>query len=314
MKMIESIQFDTPPIMLAAWQGMGNVGLITMDYFRRKIDAKPFAEIDMSPFVIPDSIVVKDGIAQFPEIPSSVFYYSHNPNLIIFLSNGQVGGKEGITIIKTILDIAHQFQVKRIFTSAAFAQPMSHQQGSEVMVACNQESFLDFTEDFGVTPMPDGYIAGLNGLLLGVAASRGIEAACLLGTIPSYATNLTYPKASLEILKIFEGIFDVSLSLDEIKSAASEMDQQLETIEDRIKEFFPNVHEHDEEMSSLNLKEEEVPQYIMDKIERLFDNVEQDRSKAKVLKDELVRWNLFELYEKRFLDLFKENNWGEDMD
>ncbi len=58
-------------------------------------------------------------------------------------------------------------------------------------------------------------------------------------------------------------------------------------------------------MSGLN--EEEVPKYIMDKIERMFSEVADDKSRAPQLKDELVRWNLYELYEKRFLDLFKRN-------
>ena len=119
MKMFEAIKFDSPPTVLAAWPGMGNVGLITVDYLRRRMDAKVFAEIDMSPFFIPDSIVVKDGIAQLPEIPTSVFYYVHNPDLIIFESNAQISGREGIMIIKMILDVLGQFAIQRIYTFAA---------------------------------------------------------------------------------------------------------------------------------------------------------------------------------------------------
>jgi proteasome assembly chaperone (PAC2) family protein len=306
MKLFEDVQFEVPPTMLAAWQGMGNVGLITMDYLRRKTEAKPFAEIDMSHFLTPDSIVVKEGIAQFPDIPTSTFHYVQSPALVVFESNAQVGGRDGISIIKTILDVANRFNVKRIFTSAAFAQPMSHRSESNVLVACNNESMLRFMEGFEVAPMPDGYIAGLNGLLLGVAASRNIEAACLLGTIPSYATGLSYPKASVEILRVFQHMFDLSFELDELEAASEEMDQQLAAIEDRIREFFPSITEKDEELT--NVHQDEVPQYIMDKIERLFEKVAADRSKANDLKDELVRWNLYELYEKRFLDLFKHGD------
>lgn len=292
--------------MLAAWQGMGNVGLITMDYLRRKLESRSFAEIDMSPFLIPDSIIVKEGIAQFPEIPTSTFYYHHEPNLIIFVSNAQVGGREGITIIKTLLDVARQFQVKRIITSAAFAQPMSYQADSAVLAACNQESLLNLVREFGVSPMPDGYIAGLNGLLLGVAASRGIESACLLGTIPSYATNLSYPKASIEVLRALQSILNIQVDLADLEEAINEMDQQFAAIEERIREFFPNINDKDEEMSALN--EDQVPHYIMEKIEKLFENVRKDKSRAGDLKNELVRWNLYELYEKRFLDLFKSSD------
>lgn len=304
MRMFEEIRFETPPVLLAAWQGMGNVGLITMDYLRRKLEAKPFAEIDMSPFLVPESIVVKDGIAQFPDIPASSFHYSRSPDLIIFESNAQVGGREGIAIIKTILDVAVQFGVKRVYTSAAFTHPMSYQNTSEVLAACSTASFLHFIREFGVSPMPDGYIAGLNGLLLGVAGARNIEAACLLGTIPSYASALSYPKASIEILKILSQVLGTAIDMTDLEAASAEMDQQLAAIEDRIREFLPSLTEGNEELSKVN--EEEVPKFIMDKIERLFDQVRRDHTRAHNLKDELVRWNLYDLYEKRFLDLFKE--------
>jgi uncharacterized protein len=305
MKTFEEISFPAPPIMLAAWPGMGNVGLIATDYIRRKLSAKVFAEIDMSPFFIPDSIIVKNGIAQLPEIPSSVFHFSFNPNVIIFESNAQIGGRDGITIIKTILEVAKLMKVSHIYTSAALVQPMTYQTASQVLMACSNPMHRDSLVQYGVVPMPDGYIAGLNGLLLGVAASHNIESACFLGTMPSYASNMMYPKASLEIIKIFQKILTTGIDLSELEANVLEMDQQLGAIEDRIKQIFPVSAESDEEIS--NIEEEKIPHYIMEKIEKLFDKAKIDRSSANALKLELDRWNLFELYEDRFLDLFEDD-------
>lgn len=305
MKQLETVTFASPPTMFAAWPGMGNVGLISVDYLRRTLGARSFAELDMSPFFIPDSIIVKDGIAQLPDIPSAIFYYCHNPDIIIFESNAQVGGREGITIIKTILDIAAQYRTPHIFTSAAFAQPMSHTDQTQVLAACNKDTLLETVLQYGVKPMPDGYIAGLNGLLLGIAASRYIESACFLGTIPTYATNISYPKASLEIIKVISQITNTPIDLTELEESVLAMDQQLATIEERIKQYFPGAgSEADEEISAI--EEEKVPHYIMEKIERLFAEAKRDRSKATELKKELDRWNIYELYENRFLDLFEE--------
>jgi proteasome assembly chaperone (PAC2) family protein len=305
MKIIQEPEFTSSPILLAAWPGMGNVGLITMDYLRRQLNSKLFAEIDMSPFFIPDSIIVKDGIAQLPEIPSSVFHYSTNPDLIIFESNAQVSGKDGITIIKTILDLAHKYKVFRIFTAAALAQPMSYQASSDVLIACSSSSYLTALNKYGVMPMPDGYIAGLNGLLLGIAASRGIDSACLLATMPSYAANMPYPKASCEIIKVFQKILGLEFDLTEIKTAIYEIEKQLLMIEERLKQLFPIEKEQNEEIE--NIEEEKVPNYVMEKIEQLFKKAKQDRTYANELKKELDKWNLFELYENRFLDLFEDN-------
>ncbi|HMA65043.1 MAG: PAC2 family protein [Fibrobacterota bacterium] len=309
MKTLETIEFKKPPTVLAAWPGMGNVGLITVDYLRRKLDARLFAEIDMSPFFIPDSIVVKNGISQFPEIPTAVFYYTNNPDLIIFESNAQISGKEGIMIIKTILDVIMQYPVQHVFTFAAFAQPMSFTDDSQVLVTCNIPEFLIDLQQHGLTPMPDGYIAGLNGLLLGVAASRQIESACMLGTIPGYAVNLSYPKASLQLIQSISKFLDFTVDLAEIKENINNLSQQLSLIEDRIRDFSSAgaaSHEDEQVQQELeDIEQEKVPQYVMEKIERMFNDAKSDKAIAADLKKELDRWNLFELYENRFLDLFK---------
>jgi len=303
--MFETINFQNPPVMLAAWPGMGNVGLIAMDYLRRKLEVRSFAEIDMGPFFIPESIIVKDGIAQMPDVPSSIFTFRNNPDIIIFESNAQIGGREGMTIISTILDMVRQFNVRRIFTAAAFSQNMSCKAPSEVLAACNIPELLKVIGEYGITPMPDGVIAGLNGLLLGVARSRQVEAACFLGTIPAYATNLAYPKASMEIIRIFTRMLRVEIDMAEMEQSVAEMDQQLTTIEERIRQFTGDAAGEDEELA--NLDQEKVPQFIMERIEKMFKRAERDRNCAQELKQELDRWKLFELYENRFLDLFEDD-------
>jgi hypothetical protein len=183
---------------------------------------------------------------------------------------------------------------------------MSHTDASQVLCACNRDTLMHLLKEHGVVPMPDGYIAGLNGLLLGVAAASNIEAACFLGTIPTYASNLSYPKASLEIVKTMSRILNIQPDLSELEEAVGTTDRQLSAIEDRIREYFPSVSEKEPEAIDVDLSHNEVPKYIMDKIERLFEKVKVEKSKAGELKDELVRWNLYDLYEHRFLDLFKD--------
>ena len=50
---------------------------------------------------------------------------------------------------------------------------------------------------------------------------------------------------------------------------------------------------------------DDVPTYIMDRIEKMFKAAGRDHSKAQSLKDELDKWGLYKLYEDRFLDLFE---------
>lgn len=302
--------FSTQPVMFAAWPGMGNVGLITIDYLRRKTESQLFAGIDMTPLLAPEEIVVQDGIARLPDAPDSVFHYHQNPDLIIFESNAQLGGKEGVAIAKGIVEVARQFGVSRIYTAAAFAQPMSHVDKSDVIFASNSESVKMELEGLGVHTMPDGHITGLNGLLLGIAGTNKMDAACFLGTIPAYASNIAYPKASLEILRVISSILGVSFDLSDLEGDVDSIDEQLDAVEERIKQLFPAAVEPQGELAEIEA--EEVPQYIMEKIERLFGEVNRDKSRANELREELIRWNLFDLYEKRFLNLFRGETKDDD--
>lgn len=307
MRIFEDISFSRPPLLLAAWPGMGNVGLIAIDYIRRTLGAGTFAELDMSPFYIPESIVVKDGLACFPEIPSSIFTYTADPPLVIFESNAQIGGAEGIGIIRMILDFAARFDTAQIVTAAAYAHAMSYQDPCEVLAAANSEESLRRIAGYGIKPMPDGLIAGQNGLILGVANARSLPALCLLGTIPSWATNLAYPKASREIVAAVSRIIGAEIDMSDLDESVAEMDTRLGAIEERIRQFFPAASEEDHDEELRTVEEDKVPQYIMDRIERMFETVRRDRRAAASLKEELDRWNLYELYEKRFLDLFKDS-------
>ena len=110
----------------------------------------------------------------------------------------------------------------------------------------------------------------------------------------------------LELIRTVARIQKFSVDTAELEEGVEEMNQQLAMIEERIKEFFPTVNkEDDEEIATID--EEKVPHYVMEKIERFFEEARADRAKAKELKKELDRWNLYELYENRFLDLFEDD-------
>ncbi len=314
MRIYRNVKFETQPIMLASWPGMGNVGIISTDYLRSKINAEVLAEIDMSPYFVPESIVVEEGLAELPELPRSVIYYTHNPDMLIFESNAQIAGKEGISIVKKLVQFAEMYNVKRIFTAAAFPQDVSHSTSPQILGAFNKDEMISEFKTLGVNPMQSGYIAGLNGLMLGVAANYDIEAGCFLGTIPSFAANLAYPKASLEIIRLMEKVFSIKVDTAELEKSIELVDTQFSEIESKIRELYPDAMEEEDEENepwkiaaptAEEVEEDEVPRYIMDKIEQLFDEVKKDRSKAPMLKKELDRWKLYELYEHRFLSLFK---------
>ncbi len=79
------LQYDISmddPVLIAGWPGMGNVGIGAVDFLRRSVSAEQFGEIDMSDQFTPEAIVVEEGIAKLPEMPTNSFAYSKIPNVL----------------------------------------------------------------------------------------------------------------------------------------------------------------------------------------------------------------------------------------
>jgi len=302
------------PTLLAGWPGMGSVGVGAINYLRRQLDAVPFAEVDMSEYFCHEEVVVENGIAKLPDMPSHVFYRVPGRDIIIFESERQVGGQGGTSLMNKVLDLAEKLDVQAIYTAAAWALPARHTDDAHVMGISNQETLRDHIVPHGVEVLEQGTISGLNGLLLGFAAARGISAACLLATLPGHYMQMPNPKASREIVRVLSSLLDLDTDLAEMDEAVEEMGRVMEDIEDKIRSAITSMEgegqEKPEELGEVD--EEAVPAKVMERIERMFLQVshtnsdQQSKVMAAKLKEELDKWNLYGVYEDRFLNLFRE--------
>jgi len=313
----KTISFATSPTMLAAWPGLGNVGLMAVDYVRNRLEAEHFSNLDMRPFWTPASVPVKEGKLLSPQMPMGSFHHRHAPDILFFESNANVGGREAIFLVHNVLATAKKHKVSRIFTAAAVGTQMSHRDPSKLFYASNDESLAKLLENRDVQPLREGEIAGPAGLLPNMAANEGIGAACILATVPSYVGTVAYPKALLELVKLLSAIGGFDVDLSEAEKVVERMDEMFENIEDQLRQHFPSAFPEEHELPLLPANDldddededeadhEEIPQHVLDHIESLFDEAAYNRAKAIELKAELDHWGLFGDYEGRFLDLFR---------
>ena len=302
------------PTMLACWPGMGNVAFGAVDYIRKKIGAVLFAEIDLGDIIAPDAIAVDEGVCALPDTPPILLYYSKNPSLIISVGRIQTYGPASLIIMENLLDVAQNFKVERIFTGAAFPIHMSYKDVSRAYAVANKPTMLSrLRKEHHIETMKEGQISGLNGLLLGFAAKKEIEAACLLATLPIYAVNIPNPKASLAIIEVLQRMLNINIDLTDVTSSMREIDKILDEIEKglgalRIGDEKKEAKEVKKKEELPKTKVEEVPKWVLNRIENLFVQAKKDKQFAHRLKEELDRWNLFKIYEDRFLDLFEEKH------
>ncbi|MCM8760963.1 MAG: PAC2 family protein [Candidatus Omnitrophica bacterium] len=302
IKILKNIELANP-VMIAGWPGMGTVALGVVDYLRRKLGATKFAEIELDPLATIDSVLVEDGVATIPPIPKNIFYYVRNPDIIILEGEAQLSGQAGLALLGKVLDVAERFKVRTIYTGAAFPMPISHREDPEVYGAVNRRDLLDVLQKFDIKAMEGGHISGMNGLILGLARQRNIDAVCLLATMPQYAISLPNPKASAAIIDVMQKMLSFVVSLEELYEYIKDMDEKMAVIEEKVKDVLTIENEKEAQPPA----DKKVPGYITDKIERLFKEAEKDKSKAIILKRELDRWDLYKIYEDRFLDLFKDS-------
>lgn len=300
IKILKEIELSKPA-MIAGWPGMGSVALGAVDYIQQKLGAKKIAEIVLNPLTTLDSVVVENGLAKLPEPPKSAFYYTKSPDLLIFQGEAQLTGLQGIDLVKQVIGFAAKHKVSCIYTAAAFPLPVSHKEPPKIYGAANKKQVLTSLSKLGVEPMEDGHVAGLNGLIVGLAHQVAIDAVCLLATMPQYAISLPNPKASGAIVSVLRDILGFKIDMRGIDDSAREMDEKMSVIEEKVKDVLvENVQTNPGHDIA------KVPGYIIDKIENMFSEAMRDRSKGLELKKELDRWDLYKHYEDRFLDLFRD--------
>ena len=153
----------------------------------------------------------------------------------------------------------------------------------------------------------------MNGLFLGMAKKEGFNGFCLLGEIPLYTIQIENPKASSAVLDALGRILKIQIDSNALIDEAHGMEGEINKLLDYLKLGAPPgpIGEEDIERikKSLTLLTK-LPISVKENIERLFTQAKADISKAKELKSELDKWNVYKEYEDRFLDLFKKKKDG----
>lgn len=221
------------PNMVAAWPGIGNVSMLVVQYLERKLEFKELGEIEASYFFDPIGVAVRDNVVEAPQFPQSKFYYRKNKkggsDLILFIGEDQPAAK-GYELAQCVLDTGLRFKVKRFYTCAAALTRIHHTEEPKVWGVASSQQLTAALKEYNLVQRGNLQIAGLNGLLLGVAKERGVEGICLLGEVPMYATRIQNPMAALAILEVLSKMLDIEIDTLELAQLASETKEKMKQL------------------------------------------------------------------------------------
>jgi uncharacterized protein len=243
------------PVLVASWPGIGNIGLLAVDSLNKLVGGEEFAEIESADFFYPKKVIIRNGELKNLEFPTSKFYYKRlkELDLIFFIGEAQPAegnrayaeGANAFKMANMVVDVAMKFGCSRIYTSGAAVTTVHHTHRSKVWAVPNTKRLLGEMKNYENTILMSdveekkgqGVITGLNGLLLGVARKRGLDAVCMMGEIPVYLQGFPfpYPKATKSVMEVLAGVFGITVDF----VAIDELIDQSEDDTERLYDNFP---------------------------------------------------------------------------
>jgi uncharacterized protein len=237
LKVHRTPQFSGPTRIVASLPDMGNVAGIGLAYLAKKLNAKVFAELYS---FWPPFVSYKDGIIDY-EQASYRFYAVDDSDLMIFTGDFNPADPRRLyEVCYEVLGMAQRMNANTIYSiGAALRQPGS---GGRVLAAFNNPTLLHPLKEAGAEILHgEGQISGFNGLVLGLAKERGIDAACMLGEIDN--PNIIQPKAAQSILNVLVKVLGIAsfdmTQLDDEEKRKNFMEQQVGYLERVIERGEP---------------------------------------------------------------------------
>jgi uncharacterized protein (TIGR00162 family) len=242
MNTIDEKVIDEPkalnPVLVCGLPGSGYVGKLAADHLVSSFKLKKVAEYS-SPTFPPQVSVKEDGTADPPRGELFFAQLKKGRGLFVFTADAQPTTSEGeYELSDAVVKFAKKCGVKTVYTLAAYITG-SFSKAPKVYGSGTSKGLIDSLAENGATLMKDGGISGMNGLLIGVAALRGLEGACLLGETSGYVVDAAASKAVLELLS---KVVDVPIDTSKLEEKAEETQKvisQIQAMADQSREAAP---------------------------------------------------------------------------
>jgi len=226
------------PVLVCGLPGSGYVGKLAADHLVSSFKMKEVAEYTSSSF--PPQVSVKEDGTVDP--PRGEMYYAAakgGKGIFVFTADAQPTTSEGeYELSDAVVKFAKKCGVKRVYTLAAYITG-SFSNSPKVYGAATSKELTESLSDRGVTMMKDGGISGMNGILIGMAALRGLDGACLLGETSGYVVDAGASKAVLELLSKVVGVPMDTSKLKEKAEETQKVISQLQAMADQSRETTP---------------------------------------------------------------------------
>jgi len=233
-----SLQREANPVLVCGLPGSGYVGKLAADHLISVFKLKKIVEYASDSF--PPVVNVRaDGTAE--EMKAELFFgqAARGKSLFVFTADAQPTTAEGeYELSDAVVSRAKEYGVKKAYALAAYITG-TFSPSPKVYGSATSKEMASSISAMGVTLMKDGGISGMNGLLIGVAALRGLEGACLLGETSGFVVDAGASKSVLETLSNAIGLPIDTSKLKEKAEETQKVISQLQAMSEQSQETSP---------------------------------------------------------------------------
>lgn len=243
---IESLKFyNKPPLKnprmilgFSGWMDGGDVSTGTIQYFRFKLQAEKFAEINTQKYYLlnfPGAMLetaqfrpytrIKDGLIIDFEFPQNEFFYEKKNNLILF--SGKEPNIHWKDYANCILQLAEELGVKEIYFVGSVAGPTPHTRGVRISCSVSSEKQKIELKENGIRFTNYEGPASITTLLTKLSLEKGIEMTNFIAEIPIYIQTRN-PKAIKAIIEKVVQLLKIDLDLTDLAVKSTHFEKRID--------------------------------------------------------------------------------------
>jgi len=205
------------PVLVAGLPGIAHIGKLAVEYLTHQLRAKKFAELYSEHF--PEWVVRDNGSVKILKVDFSYCKPDGlKRDLLLATADAQAASPTGqYRLTGEILDLAAQQGTDTVITMAAYVLS-NNESKAKVVAAASDIETVKLLSEHEVELLDSGMIVGMNGLLPGLAAARGMRGFCLLGVTRGGLLDVVAAEA---VLRTLSEVLGFKLNLEELHKHAA---------------------------------------------------------------------------------------------
>ncbi len=213
--------------MVCGLPDSGHVAKLVIEQLVKQLKAEKFAEIHSSSLP-PRVRILEDGTVEV--MKHSMFYWKNGDgkDILLYTGDAQPANPEAAyALADKALEIAQSLGADMVLTVGAYITGEFSGEPKVFGTGTHKELLKEF-EAMGVSPISEGSITWMNGLLVGLSKLRNMKALFLSGETSGYIVDAGAARAVLRVLSKKLGI---PIDLTELDLKAKESEHLLKSAE-----------------------------------------------------------------------------------